>query len=461
MRKLSLTARLTIIFVLVMATACAGITLTLYSALRHELIWRDDQTLINRAKQLRQLLQDGAKPEMLPLYFSRMVDTRQDILLIRPAHGPGVTINETGTVLAETATPGVLHRQQTKAGEEIAVFSLQGQSENGAVTLTVARLARERARMLAQYRQQSLLVCLAALLLGTVLSPWLIRRGLKAIGALSEITAGTDAGQLSQPVPLQSLPRELLPLGEALNIMRSGLAHDFTRLTRFADDLAHELRTPVNVMLSQNQVALGQERSAQAYQQLLAGNIEELEHLTRLIDNILFLARADHHSVALREELFSLPEILENITDFLEPLAEEKALTFIVQAEGEICADKLLFQRAVVNLITNAIRHAPAGTSVRIEAEINEESADVAVGNRGEPLPETEKLYERFWRGDDARHSAGTGLGLALVKAIAGLHGGYPWYQHRQGENYFGIRLAKQDPARRARAGERASISEA
>lgn len=456
MRNLSLTARLTIIFVLVMATASAGIALTLYGALRHELIWRDDQTLINRAKQLRQLLQDGASPEMLPLYFSRMVDTRQDILLIRPTKGPGVTINNTGAVLAASITPGVLHRQRTKAGEEITIFSLQGESASGTVTLTVARLARERSRMLAQYRQQSLLVCLAALLLGAGLSPWLIRRGLKAIGALSEITAATDAGQLSQPVPLNSLPRELLPLGEALNVMRSRLAHDFTRLTRFADDLAHELRTPVNVMLSQNQVALGQERSVQAYQQLLAGNIEELEHLTRLIDNILFLARADHHSVALREELFSLPEALENITDFLEPLAEEKALRFIVQAEGDIRADKLLFQRAVVNLVTNAIRHAPENSTIRIEAEIHDEAVDIAVGNRGEPLAETEKLYERFWRGDNARHTSGTGLGLALVKAIAGLHGGYPWYRHRQGENYFGIRLARKDPARVARAGEQA-----
>ncbi|HBV39167.1 MAG TPA: two-component sensor histidine kinase, partial [Erwinia sp.] len=371
MRKISLTARLTIIFVLIMAAACSGITLTLYGALRHELIWRDDRTLINRAEQLRQLLQDGAKPEMLPLYFSRMVDTQQDILLIRQADGPDVTINQTGIRLTELAgenQPGVLHRQRTQQGEELTLLSLQGTSKGGAVTLTVARLARERAKMLEQYRRESLLVCLAALVLGAILSPLLIRRGLKAIGTLSKITAATQADRLSDSVPVNSLPRELLPLGEALNVMRSRLAHDFTRLTRFADDLAHELRTPVNVMLSQNQVALGQERSPEAYQQLLAGNIEELENLSRLTDNILFLARADHHNVALRKERFSLADTLENITDFLEPLAEEKGLRFVIEVQGDLCADKMLFQRAMVNLITNAVRHAPENTFIRIKA---------------------------------------------------------------------------------------------
>lgn len=457
MRKISLTARLTIIFVLIMAAACGGITLTLYGALRHELIWRDDRTLINRALQLRQLLQDGAKPEMLPLYFSRMVDTQQDILLIRQAAGPDVTINQTGIGLAALTAenqPGVLRRQRTKEGEELTILSLQGESNGGAVTLTVARLARERAKMLEQYRQESLLVCLAALMLGAILSPLLIRRGLRAIGALSKITAATHADRLSDSVPLNTLPRELLPLGEALNVMRSRLAHDFTRLTRFADDLAHELRTPVNVMLSQNQVALGQERTPEAYQQLLEGNIEELENLSRLTDNILFLARADHHNVALRKEVFSLPDTLENITDFLEPLAEEKGLRFALEAEGDIQADKMLFQRALVNLITNAVRHAPENTLVRIKTEATGEAVDIAVGNKGEPLAETEKLFERFWRGDEARNSVGSGLGLALVKAIAELHGGYAWYQHREGENLFGIRLGGETPARQGRAGE-------
>jgi len=459
MRKISLTARLTIIFVLIMAAACGGITLTLYGALRHELIWRDDRTLINRALQLRQLLQDGAKPEMLPLYFSRMVDTQQDILLIRQAAGPDVTINQTGIGLAALTAenqPGVLRRQRTKEGEELTILSLQGESNGGAVTLTVARLARERAKMLEQYRQESLLVCLAALMLGAILSPLLIRRGLRAIGALSKITAATHADRLSDSVPLNTLPRELLQLGEALNVMRSRLAHDFTRLTRFADDLAHELRTPVNVMLSQNQVALGQERTPEAYQQLLEGNIEELENLSRLTDNILFLARADHHNVALRKEVFSLPDTLENITDFLEPLAEEKGLRFALEAEGNIQADKMLFQRALVNLITNAVRHAPENTLVRIKTEATGEAVDIAVGNKGEPLAETEKLFERFWRGDEARNSVGSGLGLALVKAIAELHGGYAWYQHREGENLFGIRLGGETPARQGRAGEQA-----
>lgn len=99
----SLTLRLTAIFTLIMALACGGISLILYNALRSELVWRDDQTLINRAAQLRQLLEDGAQPESLPLYFNRMVDIRQDILSIRPQHAQNVTINHTGVALPDIA----------------------------------------------------------------------------------------------------------------------------------------------------------------------------------------------------------------------------------------------------------------------------------------------------------------------------------------------------------------------
>ncbi len=89
-------------------------------------------------------------------------------------------------------------------------------------------------------------------------------------------------------MPLQAIPQELLPIGNALNAMRQRLSTDFIRLTQFADDLAHEIRTPINVLLGQNQVALGHERSAAEYQTLLEGNIEELESLSRLTENILF-----------------------------------------------------------------------------------------------------------------------------------------------------------------------------
>lgn len=449
MRSLSLTLRLTAIFTLVMTLACIGISFTLYNALRHELVWRDDQTLINRAAQLRQLLKDGASPDSLLLYFNHMVDTRQDILAIHSVGKQNIDLNHTGVPLPEITPLSVdvapdatkLHRWMSKTRIEVAALSLQGESNNLPVTITVARVANERATMLASYRHESLMVCLAAILLCAILSPILIRAGLRSIKVLSKITAETDSGKLQHPLPLQALPKELLPLGEALNIMRQRLANDFSRLTRFADDLAHEMRTPINILLSQNQVALAYERSKEEYQSLLEGNIEELENLSRLTENILFLARADHRNVCLNKESFLLYDALENMTDFLEPVAEEKNLRFSLKASGSITADKILFQRALTNLLINAIHYAPSNGVIAVNTQSSSEYIDISVANMGDPLESPDKLFARFWRGDNARYTPGTGLGLSLVKAIAELHGGYPYYQHHDGHNIFGIKI--------------------
>lgn len=450
MRSPSLTLRLTLIFTLLVAFACGVTGVSLYRSLSAELLWRDDQTLLNRASQLRQLLTDGAEPRQLPLYFNRMLDTRQDLLMIKRAEGETlVNINQAGVALPTLAPvpPGrgvneqALHRWQRPDGVSISALALTANDARGPLIITVARVAQERAQMLAQYRRESLIVCLLATLAAALLSPWLIRRGLRAIARLSEATARTGSETLQQPLSLETLPRELLPLGEALNTMRHRLAEDFARLTRFADDLAHELRTPVNILLGQNQVALQRPRSVQEYQSLLAGNIEELEQMTRLIENILFLARADHQNIALKRERLALEPFIHQLTDFLEPLAEEQAITFNVQAQGDIFADRLLLQRALTNLLTNALRHAPAGSEVRITAVQETGETVLSVANQGAPIAEAEKLFLRFWRGDNARHTPGTGLGLALTEAIARLHGGETAVDHGAGWNRFRLRF--------------------
>ncbi|WP_342755315.1 heavy metal sensor histidine kinase [Pantoea sp. MBD-2R] len=447
MLRISLTLRLTIVFIVLVTLACTGITFTLYRALENELIWRDEQTLINRGAQLRQLLLDGAEPASLPLYFNRMVDTHQDILVIHPARGKDVAINHTGITLPpvatlpveQAATARALYRSRVNNGDEITILGLQGSFDGLPVTIVVARINSERARVLASYRQKSFFVSLAAVLLSAILSPLLIRRSLRAIKMLSEITATTKADQLNQPVPVGTLPAELLPLGNAMNVMRHRLAEDFARLNQFADDLAHELRTPVNILLGQNQVALIQKRTPEHYQQLIEGNIEELENLSRLTDNILFLSRADHHNITLQKAHWPLHDMLENIIDFMDSLAEEHTVSLNLDASGWVFADKILFQRAVINLLTNAIRHAPMQSQITLRARSDHTAAEVQVSNQGLPLTETEKLFRRFWRGDNSRHTPGSGLGLSLVSAIAKLHDGRCWYQHCRGENIFGI----------------------
>lgn len=443
-----MTFRLTLSFVLIMALACTGVSWTLYRALNHELTWRDDITLINRAEQIRQLLVDGAQAENLPLYFNRMMDTHQDILLIHSPDAQTISVNHTGVnpslldalpTLKKPALTTIAKRNI--AGTELSAVRIAAISYNQPVTITVARLASERQYMLKQYRDNSIVICIIAILICSALSPLLIRRGLKAIHALSRLTANIDSRGLSQPLDEQTLPAELKPLGSALNIMRQKLAEDFTRLNQFADDLAHELRTPVNILLGHNQVVLSKARSTDEYQQALANNIEELEGLSRLTENILFLARAEHNNILLKKEAVILADLLGNLIDFLEYEADEKKITFVTACEGTLQADRILLQRVLLNLLSNAVRYSPENAVIRIKTEIKNSQKIVEVINPGSELDAPDKLFNRFWRGDNARHSSGYGLGLSMVKAIMELHSGSADYRFADGEHIFSLRF--------------------
>lgn len=141
---------------------------------------------------------------------------------------------------------------------------------------------------------------------------------------MSGVTEALNYNDNREPVEVSALPRELKPLGQALNKMHQALVKDFERLSQFADDLAHELRTPINALLGQNQVTLSQTRSIAEYQKTIAGNIEELENISRLTENILFLARADKNNVLVKLDSLSLNKEVENLLDYLEYLQTRK-----------------------------------------------------------------------------------------------------------------------------------------
>ncbi|MDH7074884.1 ATP-binding protein, partial [Escherichia coli] len=285
-----------------------------------------------------------------------------------------------------------------------------------------------------------------AIILCSVLSPLLIRTGLREIKKLSGVTEALNYNDTREPVEVIALPSELKPLGQALNKMHHALVKDFERLSQFADDLAHELRTPINALLGQNQVTLSQTRSISEYQKTIAGNIEELENISRLTENILFLARADKSNVLVKLDSLSLNKEIGNLLDYLEYLSEEKQIHFQVECNQQIFADKILLQRMLSNLIVNAIRYSPEKSCIHITSFLDANgSLNIDIASPGSKINEPEKLFRRFWRGDNSRHSAGQGLGLSLVKAIAELHGGSATYHYLNQHNVFRITLPQRN----------------
>ena len=237
------------------------------------------------------------------------------------------------------------------------------------------------------------------------------------------------ASNLSARIDSKGLPTELQGLGQAFNGMLERLDDGVRRLSEFSEDLAHELRTPLATLLGRTQVVLLQPRSVEQLTDLLEDNVDELQRLGRLVSDMLFLAQADNAQTALERDELNLVEQARTVAEFLQLLADERGIEILVEGGARVFADGGLVQRAITNLLSNAVRHGAQGIPVTLNV-FHSDDFEVAlrVTNFGEPIPREhlERLFDRFYRVDSsrARDLGGTGLGLAIVKAIMSLHGG-------------------------------------
>ena len=241
---------------------------------------------------------------------------------------------------------------------------------------------------------------------------------------------------------MQAVPVEMADLAQELNRMLDRLQEDFQRLTDFASDLAHELRTPISNLLTQTQVALATKRDAATYRDILASNAEEFQRLARMVSDMLFLAKTERGVDLPHKERFSVRQDAQALLDFYEAVAEEKRIRLRLEGDGEVEGDRLMFRRAVSNLLSNALRHAPEAGDVTIRIATTVQATTVAVENTGADIDAKilPRLFDRFYRADASRihpDTDGSGLGLAITRAIAEAHGGRVTASSGQGRTCF------------------------
>lgn len=286
---------------------------------------------------------------------------------------------------------------------------------------------------------------LAALLTGFL--GWIAaRQGLAPLRDISRSAASITADHLDQRLSAASIPVELAEVAETLNAMLARLEESFRRLTDFSSDIAHELRTPVSNLLTQTQVTLSKPRILDEYRDILASNAEELERLSRIIADMLFLAKSDNNLIVPHREKVDLMAEVSSLFDFYEALAEEKEVNLTYSGKGAVYGDRLMLRRAINNLLSNAVRHTPAGGRIEVCVDdANDTNVIVAVQNTGETIaPEhLPRLFDRFYRVHTSRQSfgEGAGLGLAITRSIAHAHGGEAWAHSEKGITTFEIRL--------------------
>lgn len=301
---------------------------------------------------------------------------------------------------------------------------------------------RQDARLLAGFIKATL-VALPLLLLLVALGAGLIARtGLAPLRRFKRMAASIGTTSLDQRVSASGLPAELADLAAEFNGMLQRVDQGYRQLQDFSGDLAHEMRTPVATLLGRTQVALSQTRNAAELREVLEGNVGELDRLSALISDMLFIARAEHNVDPLQAEPLDLAQEAQRVVDFLSLVADERSLKLRVEGGAPpALADRLLIQRAITNLVSNAIRHAFEHSTVVVDIAADSGLATVAVTNEGEDIASSnlERLFDRFYRVDPARsrRDGGSGLGLAIVRSIATAHQGTVAVSSRSGRTTF------------------------
>jgi two-component system heavy metal sensor histidine kinase CusS len=290
-------------------------------------------------------------------------------------------------------------------------------------------ISREDA-LLADYRHKLGLALLFGLLSSAAIGARVAHRGLRPLEEITRTVQRITARQLHERIESRRWPSELMSLAEAFDQMLARLEDSFTRLSQFSADLAHELRTPLNNLMGEAEVALSHPRSEAEYREVLESSLEECGRLSRMVDSLLFLARADNDQVPLEFSRLEVRKELEAIREFYEAAAEEQDVAVQCEGDAMLEADPILFRRAVTNLLANALRHTPAGGRIRLAVAHSDGTGGVEVGisdtGRGIGPEHLPKVFDRFYRADPARSSDShsTGLGLAIVQSILAMHGG-------------------------------------
>jgi two-component system, OmpR family, heavy metal sensor histidine kinase CusS len=272
----------------------------------------------------------------------------------------------------------------------------------------------------------------AVLVLGLIASAggavWLTRRGLRPLYDITGVVRRIGVDRLHERVDAGRWPMELAELALAFDQMLDRLEAPVARLQQFAADLAHELRTPINALIGETEVALSKPRSGEDYRRVLESNLEEHGRLARLVDNLLFLARSENARAQLVRSRVDVRSELAAVAAFYDAVAQESGVA--VDCDGEAWAevDPLLLRRAISNLLSNALRYTPTGGHVRIGCAGSADGVTITVADDGVGIPHDAlpHVFERFYRADGARqrHDGGAGLGLAIVESIVALHGG-------------------------------------
>jgi two-component system heavy metal sensor histidine kinase CusS len=449
-KRLSLASRLALLFAACTAVVSLIAGVLFNQASEAHFIELDQQQLDSKLVALRSTLQGVDSPDAFAQRAGQLRAelNRQPDLTLRITYAGQRWLDDAPSISLPTA-PG-LHSLQS-AGTDYRVYNaplVAGQPDSPQLSLMLDITHHQH---FLQRMQHLIWLTVGFSALATaLLGAWAARSGLRPLRRMGEVAAGVSAHSLTQRLPQQHMPVELAELAQAFNAMLGRLDDAFQRLSAFSADIAHELRTPLSNLLTQTQVILTQPRPLEDYREALHSNLEELQWMAQLVNDMLYLAKADHGLLMPKRAPLALADEVEALLEFFVLLAEDAQVSLVREGSAHTAGDRGMLRRALSNLLDNALRFTPTGGEVRVRMSEDERGAKLTVENTGTGIPANvlPRLFDRFYRADPARHEGSSehaGLGLAITQSIVRAHGGRIFCESEAGVTRFVIELPNQD----------------
>ena len=421
-------------------------TASLYIVLRTELNRSTELFLADKLHVLRTMLRErpadqDALHEEIELesqarryqqFYIRLLDEHGRPIMTTPGMAEQLDLTELAS-----QTRGRFERSIAMSGSHGQPFRVTsaavvvGTSPTHSDTVQIAIDVSQEDDLLARYRLWFWGILLVTSILFPLVGFRIARHGIRPVEEIAAIARRITSTNLRERIGSEGYPSELASLAGTFNEMLERLEESFERISRFTADIAHDLRTPVNNIRGEAEVALSRSRTVDEYRDVLESSLEESVRLSELIGDLLFLARTESPLTELHRENVNIFELLSTVRDYYEASATDAGIALVMKDGAEPLnagLDRSLILRAVSNLVSNAIAHTPRGGTVTLaaangDAAIRIEVSDTGIGIPAEALP---RVFDRFFRVDPSRSKAsgGTGLGLAIVQNIATIHGG-------------------------------------
>ncbi|MBB3007153.1 heavy metal sensor histidine kinase [Cupriavidus alkaliphilus] len=452
--RLSLTARLTILFSLSSAAVLLGLGVLIWLAIDDHFADEDYAVLADNVRLIEKIAADGPAASLPQRLGPALEHHAGFVAEVRGTDGKRLYATRDFDF-----RPALAAAAQAPAGNDAFAWEQRGQTYRGlraqlavapaggqpdALQVLVGMDTALHDHFLHAFRNTLAFYGALAALASGLLGWWAARRGLSPLRTMASRARTVTAHKLDERMPVETVPVEMADLAATLNAMLERLQRDFARLSEFSSDLAHELRTPITNLMTQTQVVLSQPRDAARYRDVLASNVEELQRLSRMVSDMLYLAKTEHGITLPSAEPIEVADEVEALFDFYDALAEDKGVRLTLRGRGRITGDRLMLRRALSNLLSNALRHTPAGKGIVVEITPGADAVQVVVENEGETIrPELlPALFDRFFRADKSRarpesDGAGLGLGLAITQAIVAAHGGAIGVSSEAGKTRF------------------------